>query len=220
LWSKWCNFFPALRNGLVGFLFGCFLTVGAILVPVYSSVETLSEPVTLFETILSDLDAGYVDPVDTNKLFETGVSAMLRSLDPYTEFEAREEAQQLTEGIRGLYGGVGLVIAGATPKDIVRMQKAASSPTSQQQSGSKLLPQDAIEDSSQLDDGDMSTSSKTSQDDFDDDFDDDDFNFQNRKEEKKALLKARERGIRVVSAFEGYAFDQGMRVGDRLISVR
>ena len=52
LWSKWCNFFPALRNGLVGFLFGCFLTVGAILVPVYSSVETLSEPVTLFETIL------------------------------------------------------------------------------------------------------------------------------------------------------------------------
>ncbi|CAJ1958490.1 unnamed protein product [Cylindrotheca closterium] len=220
LWTKWCDFFPAFRNGLVGFFFGCFLTLGAILVPVYSSVETLSEPVTLFETILSDLDAGYVDPVDTNKLFETGVSAMLRSLDPYTEFEAREEAQQLTEGIRGLYGGVGLVIAGATPKDIVRMQKAASSPSSLQQSGSKLLPKDAIEDSRQLEDGDMSTSSKALQDDFDDEYDDDDdFNFQSRKDEKRALLKARERGIRVVSAFEGYAFDYGLRVGDKLRAV-
>lgn len=27
------------------------------------------------------------------------------------------------------------------------------------------------------------------------------------------------RGITVVSAFEGYAFDAGMRVGDRLLSV-
>lgn len=216
MWTKWCEFFPTLRNGLIGFAFGCVLTVGAILVPVYSSVETLSEPVTLFETILSDLDAGYVDEVDTNKLFETGISAMLRSLDPYTEFEAREEAQQLTEGIRGMYGGVGLVIAGANPQDIVRMQDAASSPSSMQQSGSKLLPKDAIEDSTKLEDGDMSTSSKTTQDNFDDDYDED---FQSRKEEKKALLKARERGIRVVSAFEGYAFDYGMRVGDKLKGV-
>jgi len=219
LWSKWCDFFPAFRNGLLGFVFGCFLTVGAILVPVYSSVETLSEPVTLFETILSDLDAGYVDPVDTNKLFETGVSAMLRSLDPYTEFEAREEAEQLTEGIRGKYGGVGLVIAGASPKDIVRMKKAASAPVSLQQSGSKLLPQDALDDSSRLEDGDMSTDSKTPQDTFDDDYDFDDFTVESRKEEKRALLKARERGIRVVSAFEGYAFDYGMRVGDKLRAV-
>lgn len=218
IWNKLAGILPSLRIALFSFLMGSVLTVAAILVPVYSSIGTLSEPVTLFETILSDLEAGYVDPVDTNKLFETGVSAMLRSLDPYTEFEAREEAQQLTEGIQGKYGGVGLVIAGATPKDIARMQKAAPASSSQiqQSSGSKLLPKDALEDSSQLEDGDISTNSKTASD-FDDD--DDDLSFQSRKEEKRFLAKARERGIRVVSAFEGYAFDYGMRVGDKLVGV-
>ena len=61
------------------------------------------------ETILTDLDAGYVDPVDTKKLFETGVSAMLRSLDPYTEFEAREEAFGLSFLALLVSVGIGLV---------------------------------------------------------------------------------------------------------------
>jgi hypothetical protein len=73
---------PKLRErltiGLITFFAGIFFTVGAVLIPVYNEVEALTEPVTLFETILSDLSRGYVDEVDTNKLFETGVSAMLR----------------------------------------------------------------------------------------------------------------------------------------------
>jgi carboxyl-terminal processing protease len=218
VWSKLSAILPGLRIAFFSFVTGSVLTLAAILVPVYSSIETLSEPVTLFETILSDLDAGYVDPVDTTKLFETGVSAMLRSLDPYTEFEAREEAAQLTEGIKGKYGGVGLVIAGATPKDIAKIQKMTPSSTPSQQSGSKLLPKEAIEDSTTLEDGDMSTSSVTSSD-LDDDEDDDEFLLQSRREEKRALQKAKDRGIRVVSAFEGYAFDYGMRVGDKLRGV-
>eukprot|EP00978_Attheya_sp_CCMP212_P021491 scaffold62821_cov31-Attheya_sp.AAC.1 len=36
---------------------------------------------------------------------------------------------------------------------------------------------------------------------------------------KKAMARAREQGIWVVSAFEGYAFDYGMQVGDKLWSV-
>lgn len=68
----------ALRWQFVSFTAGAFLTVAAILVPIYSQVETLSKPVTLFETILGDLEQAYVDPVDTDKLFETGMAAMLR----------------------------------------------------------------------------------------------------------------------------------------------
>ena len=68
----------ALRWQFVSFTAGAILTVMAILVPIYSQVETLSKPVTLFETILGDLESAYVDPVDTEKLFETGMAAMLR----------------------------------------------------------------------------------------------------------------------------------------------
>jgi C-terminal processing protease CtpA/Prc len=216
IWTKLVHIFPTLRLAFLSFVSGGIIMLTAIVVPVYSSVETLSEPVTLFETILADLDAGYVDPVDTKKLFETGVSAMLRSLDPYTEFEAKEEAQQLTEGIMGRYGGVGLVISGATPKDIAGMKKSEPPPSSgqsEQSGGSKLLPKDAIDDSARLQD---STSSSIV--DVDDD-EDADFPGVSRKDQLRAFEKAKQRGIRVVDAFEGHAFDYGMRVGDRLRSI-
>ncbi len=232
---------PSLKIAFLSFSTGAVLMLAAILVPVYSSVENLSQPVTLFETILADLDAGYVDPVDTNKLFETGVSAMLKSLDPYTEFEAKEEAQQMNEGIMGRYGGVGLVISGATPRDLTEIQRISGGSPSVSQlkqeaapSGSKLLPTDAIQDSmSQEEDtttngsSQSSTNDKTSSSNFADngneldDEDDEEQKYikQKRKEQLKALAKAQDKGIRVVSAFEGYAFDYGMRTGDRLTKV-
>ena len=224
LWDNIKALIPGFRIGVISFVAGAILTLTAILVPVYSSVESLSEPVTLFETILADLDAAYVDPVDTNKLFETGISAMLRSLDPYTEFEAREEAQQLNEGILGKYGGVGLVISGMTPKDIAKLQKSTTttpstnSRTPSPDSSSKLLPKDAIEDSVRLEDGDMSSKSGISTD-LEDEDDDDEIAFRNRREERRAIQRAKERGIRVITAFEGYAFDYGLRVGDKLVAI-
>lgn len=218
IWNTVIGWFPNVRLAVLSFVTGAILTLTAILVPVYSSVESLSEPVTLFETILADLEMGYVDPVDTNKLFETGISAMLRSLDPYTEFEAREEAQQLNEGIMGKYGGVGLVIAGITPKDAAAMKSLstpAPTPTTpvsgESVQGSKLLPKEAIEDNSI-----SSAASAASEEELDEE--DLEIN-QNNKERLKALEKAKNKGIRVVSAFEGYAFDYGMRVGDKLVSV-
>lgn len=39
------------------------------------------------------------------------------------------------------------------------------------------------------------------------------------KEQKKAYDKAMERGVVVVNAFEGYAFDYGMRPGDKIVAV-
>ena len=70
------------------------------------------------------MDAGYIDDVDTKKLFETGVSAMLRSLDPYTEFEGRQKAQDLSDSVNGKYGGIGLVITGtALPKPVVSIEE-------------------------------------------------------------------------------------------------
>ena len=235
---------PSLKIAALSFSTGAVLMLAAILVPVYSSVENLSQPVTLFETILADLDAGYVDEVDTNKLFETGVSAMLKSLDPYTEFEAKEEAQQMNEGIMGRYGGVGLVISGATPRDLSEIEKitGGSSPSvsSLQKeaapTGSKLLPSDAIqdsmapaEDSSGINDNSQSSAmdEKTKRSNVadngneidDEDDEEDKYMKQKRKEQLKALAKAQDKGIRVVNAFEGYAFDYGMRTGDRLTKV-
>jgi carboxyl-terminal processing protease len=153
---------------------------------------------------------------------DTSYFFRLRSLDPYTEFEAREEAQQMNEGILGKYGGVGLVIAGVTPKDAAAMKalnppSAAAAPETNSNGveGSKLLPKDAIDDSARLQDGDDVSSTVMN----DLDAEEAKISREARKEQIKAYAKAKEKGIRVVNAFEGYAFDYGMRVGDRLVAV-
>ena len=73
--------------------------------------DDITAPVILFQNILLDLENDYVDRVDPEKLFKTGVKAMLQSLDPYTEFEDLKGAREMRESVSGRYGGVGLVIS-------------------------------------------------------------------------------------------------------------
>jgi len=204
--SKLATIFPTLRTGFLSFLAGALITAASIFVPVYQSMDTLSQPVALFETILSDLDRAYVDKVDTNKLFETGIQAMLRSLDPYTEFEGKTEALELSESINGKYGGIGLVISGPVlPKSVTEamsMNDDAMSNTDPTSGRSPLTSSDrGNTDDPNYDDAD-SASSKVDA-------------YTIRRE----IQKARDRGIRVVSAFEGYAFDYGLRTGDKIVAI-
>jgi C-terminal processing protease CtpA/Prc len=75
-----------------------------------SAVQKIQEKAELFGEILADLQDLYVEPVDLDKLAETGFQAMLSSLDPYTEFENVEAAKVMRTQTIGNYGGVGLVI--------------------------------------------------------------------------------------------------------------
>lgn len=72
---------------------------------------TLREKVTLFDFILQDISSSYVDKVDINKLFETGVNSMLGTLDPYTQFENNAQAVEMSVKTNGRYAGVGLGIS-------------------------------------------------------------------------------------------------------------
>lgn len=209
-----------LKLGFLSFLAGIVFTFVAILAPVYNEVESLTEPVTLFETILNDLERGYVEEVDTNKLFETGVSAMLRSLDPYTEFEGKQEASDLTESITGTYGGVGLVISGSLPQKSPKTTTAPEAQDTMLQQQEQQPPE--VKDA--LKGGDVSSVVSPVGDvedpDDDGDMDLDDMNDLEELQYRKRQVKvARDRGIHVISAFEGYAFDYGMRVGDKLVGI-
>ncbi len=95
---------------------------------------------------------------------------------------------------------------------------------SSSQGGSKILPQDALDDNARLKDGDNTSSSSSSGIVLDDDEDDEDvindaFERARIAKRRKEEQRAAERGIRVVNAFEGYAFDYGLRPGDKLVAV-
>ena len=60
--------------------------------------------------ILRELNAGFVDTIDTEKLINKGISAMLGSLDPYTEYIPDENEEDLEMMRTASYGGIGAVI--------------------------------------------------------------------------------------------------------------
>lgn len=172
------------------------------------SLNNVNQPVILFETILNDLNDAYVDKVDVQKLFETGVKAMTASLDPYTEFESRLEAKELEESVTGKYGGVGLVIRGGANLKLLQEDEDNSfreklivpgsnieeieSHSSSGKSISISSPPVAVrQDGGRSNRNDKKISVK------DDDVDIDEI------ERKRARKKSMEDGIRVVSAFEG-----------------
>ena len=73
--------------------------------------RTAQERAILFGTILENVKAAYVDRnVDIDALFQTGVNSMLSVLDPYSTYENRQQAEDLSLRTTGRYGGVGLTI--------------------------------------------------------------------------------------------------------------
>lgn len=117
--------------------------------------RSVREKVFLYDVILQDVSAGYVDYVDVDKLFEASVQGMLGVLDPYSQFETRDEAVEMGIKTKGKFGGVGLGIGVGEILD----------------------------------------------------------------EGRKSVLGDKWKGIVVVSAFEGYAYDSGVRPGDVVIEV-
>jgi carboxyl-terminal processing protease len=64
----------------------------------------------LFGDVLTEVDRGYVTPVDDKKLIQAAMSGMLTSLDPHSDYLAPDAYNDLQDQTRGEYGGLGLEI--------------------------------------------------------------------------------------------------------------
>lgn len=64
----------------------------------------------IFNSIYKKLDMMYVDSIDADKTINTAINAMLRSLDPYTEYYPEDDDKELKFMITGKYGGIGSVV--------------------------------------------------------------------------------------------------------------
>ena len=64
----------------------------------------------VFNAIYKNLDMVYVDTLDAAEVIGTGIKAMLRSLDPYTEYYPEENMKDLKEIYTGKFAGIGALI--------------------------------------------------------------------------------------------------------------
>ena len=64
----------------------------------------------IFNHVYKNLELLYVDTLKPKETIGTGITAMLRSLDPYTEYYAQDETKDLRMMLTGKYAGIGALI--------------------------------------------------------------------------------------------------------------
>ncbi len=78
--------------------------------PAQSKDFKAAQSLDIYHSTLRELSLFYVDTVKVDQLVETGIDAMLESLDPYTVFMPEELAGDFDIVTTGQYGGVGALI--------------------------------------------------------------------------------------------------------------
>jgi len=61
-----------------------------------------------FKEVIQNIERNYVDPVDSKKLTETAIVALLEKLDPHSTYIPAEEAQEAQSQINGSFVGIGI----------------------------------------------------------------------------------------------------------------
>ncbi len=70
----------------------------------------ISKDLDVFVTLFKELNYNYVDEINPGELMETGINAMLESLDPYTNFISESKLEDYKFMTTGQYGGIGALI--------------------------------------------------------------------------------------------------------------
>jgi C-terminal peptidase (prc) len=73
---------------------------------------SLGKNLDVFNSVVRELDAFYVDTLNYDKTIRAGIDNMLEGLDPYTVYMPKEETDELKMMTTGEYAGIGALIGG------------------------------------------------------------------------------------------------------------
>ena len=83
----------------------------------------ISKNLEIFHDIIGELDRFYVDTINPTKTIETGIQAMLRSIDPYTEYFPEKDMNDLKMMTTGKYAGIGAIIRQYSGRDYICIEE-------------------------------------------------------------------------------------------------
>lgn len=75
----------------------------------------------IYATLFKELNLYYVDELNPNRMVKSSIDAMLKSLDPYTNFFAEDEIEDYMTMTTGRYNGIGALIGSRQGRSIVMM---------------------------------------------------------------------------------------------------
>lgn len=99
----------------------------------------ISKGLDIFATLFRDVNLFYVDDVQPEKMVKDGIDAMLKKLDPYTEFYPESRMDEFKMMTTGEYAGIGSII-GVKGDYVVIREPYRNSPSNK----AGLLPGDLI----------------------------------------------------------------------------
>ncbi len=79
----------------------------------------IAKSLDIFATLFKEVNAYYVDDVDPRKLIGVGITGMLESLDPYTDYIPEEDLESFSILTTGQYAGIGALIGTVNKKIVV-----------------------------------------------------------------------------------------------------
>jgi carboxyl-terminal processing protease len=87
------------------------MTILALIILLPGSIarsQIFSDESVKFSQVLNWIDKYYVDSVDQEKLTETAIIEMLRTMDPHSTYLTREEVREMSEPLQGSFEGIGV----------------------------------------------------------------------------------------------------------------
>lgn len=75
-----------------------------------SKTFQISKSLSIFNSVLRELDMYYVDTLKHEKMIKSAVDYMLQNMDPYTVYIPEDESEDITFMTTGEYGGIGAMI--------------------------------------------------------------------------------------------------------------
>lgn len=93
----------------------CLLICVALSNSTYTQSQTdnrfeASKQLDIFNAIVKEVEMFYVDSIEVDKMVRRGIDAMLKGLDPYTEYYPEQDVEGFKTIVTGEYGGVGAYI--------------------------------------------------------------------------------------------------------------
>ncbi len=105
-----------------------FICLSLIATPLLLSLDDpdqryfdISKNMEIFSSVYAEINRSYVDDVNPNQLMRIGIDAMLKSLDPYTNYFPQEDIEDFQLIHTGEYGGVGALVGSREGKLLILM---------------------------------------------------------------------------------------------------
>lgn len=99
-----------MKRRMLTLLLACMAAVAVMAQRDKNHNYEVAKNLDIFNSIYRKLDLMYVDTISPGEVIGNGIDAMLRSLDPYTEYYPEDKDKELKMMLTGKYAGIGSLI--------------------------------------------------------------------------------------------------------------